>query len=60
MEANKGKDEKAEEYYNLSLTYLESAKLSLDRELYEPAMFNALHALELAIKAVLVKEKPNS
>ena len=30
---------KIQDYYNLSLNYLESAKISLKKELFEPAMF---------------------
>ena len=52
-----GKDKKSaakiQDYYNLSLNYLESAKISLKKELFEPAMFSAIHALELSLKAVL-------
>ena len=54
MEQDKARDEKIQEYYNLSLIYLESAKVSLERELFEPAMFNAIHALELSLKAALL------
>ena len=54
MERDKAGDEKIQEYYNLSLIYLESAKASLERELFEPAMFNAIHALELSLKASLL------
>ena len=43
-----------QEYYNLSLNYLESAKLSLKKDLFEPAMFSAIHALELSLKAALL------
>jgi HEPN domain-containing protein len=45
---------KVQEYYTLSLNYLESAKISLKNELFEPAMFTAIHALELALKAALL------
>ncbi len=45
---------KIQDYYNLSLNYLESAKISLKKELYEPAMFSAIHALELSLKAALL------
>ncbi len=57
MESDKTRDEKIQNYYNLSLTYLESAKINLERELYEPAMFNAIHALELALKSALLTRK---
>jgi HEPN domain-containing protein len=33
---------------------LESARISLKNELFEPAMFSAIHALELALKAALL------
>ena len=53
-----GKDKtaanKIQDYYNLSLSYLESAKISLKKELFEPAMFSAIHALELSLKAALL------
>ena len=45
---------KIQDYYNLSLNYLESAKISLKKELYEPAMFSAIHALELSLKAAIL------
>ncbi len=45
---------KIQDYYNLSLNYLESAKISLKKELFEPAMFSAIHALELSLKAALL------
>lgn len=47
------KDETLQEYTKLSQHYLDSAKLSLEKELYEPALFNAIHALELSLKAAL-------
>lgn len=43
-----------QDYYVLSCSYLESARLSLKNELVEPAMFSAMHALELALKAALL------
>ncbi len=51
---------KIQDYYNLSLNYLESAKISLKKELYEPAMFNAIHALELSLKAALLTSAPRT
>ena len=49
---------KIQEYYELSSDYLESAKISYKNELFEPAMFTAIRALELALKgAVLTKTK---
>lgn len=53
MAENSSKHETIQEYLNLSLNYLESAQLSLKKELYEPALFNAIHALELSLKAAL-------
>lgn len=49
-------DEEIQEYYRLSQQYLKSSKSNLDSELVEPAMFNAIHALELALKSALMKE----
>lgn len=60
MESDKTEDEKVQEYYNLSLVYLKSAEVSLERGLYEPALFNAIHALELALKSALLKRQPSS
>ena len=41
-----GKDKKSakkiQDYYHLSLNYLESARISLKKELFEPAMFSAI------------------
>ena len=51
---------KIQDYYNLSLNYLESAKISLKKELYEPAMFSAIHALELSLKAALLTKTEDS
>ena len=51
---------KIQDYYNLSLNYLESAKISLKKELYEPAMFSAIHALELSLKAALLTKTKDS
>ena len=45
---------KIHDYYKLSCTYYESARISLKNELFEPAMFSAIHALELALKAALL------
>jgi len=54
MERDKTRTKKIHEYYDLSCNYLESAKISLKNELFEPAMFSAIHALELSLKAVLL------
>lgn len=53
MGQDKGVSNKIQDYYNLSLSYLESAKISLKNTLFEPAMFNAIHSLELSLKAAL-------
>ena len=45
---------KIHDYYKLSCNYYESARISLKNELFEPAMFSAIHALELALKAALL------
>jgi HEPN domain-containing protein len=36
------------------LNYLESAKINIKNMLFEPAMFSAIHALELSLKAALL------
>ena len=54
MGQDKTTTNKIQDYYNLSLNYLESAKISLKKELFEPAMFSAIHALELSLKAALL------
>ena len=51
MGQDKTTAKKIQDYYHLSLNYLESAKISLKKELFEPAMFSAIHALELSLKA---------
>ena len=37
----------------MSGKYLSAALANLEQELYEPAMFNGIHALELGLKAAL-------
>ena len=54
------RDEEASEYYGLSLRYLRAANELLSDELYEPAVFNAIHALELAAKSALLKRVDNN
>lgn len=54
MGQDKKSTDKIQDYYNLSLNYLESAKISLKKELIEPAMFSAIHALELGLKSALL------
>lgn len=46
------------EYYRLSQTYLKAAVELLDDKLYEPALFNVIHSLELGVKAALQKQEP--
>lgn len=46
-------DAKVQEYLGLSGRYLRAAETLFHDENYEPAMFNAIHAMELAIKASL-------
>ncbi len=40
MGHDKKTSEKIQDYYNLSLNYLQSAKINLEKELFEPAMFS--------------------
>jgi HEPN domain-containing protein len=54
MGQDKKSAKKIQDYYNLSMNYLESAKINLKNELFEPAMFSAIHALELSLKATLL------
>lgn len=54
MGQNKKSAKKIQDYYDLSGNYLESAKINLKKELFEPAMFSAIHALELSLKAALL------
>jgi HEPN domain-containing protein len=54
MGQDKTRIKKIQEYYNLSCNYLESAKINLENELFEPAMFSAIHALELSIKTAFL------
>ena len=51
---------KIQDYYKLSCSYLESARISLKNELFEPAMFSAIHALELSLKAALLTKTPDA
>jgi HEPN domain-containing protein len=48
------------EYKRLSQTYLKAAIELLDEELFEPSLFNAIHALELAVKATLLTKIDNN
>jgi len=54
MGEDKKSVKKVQDYYNLSLNYISSAKISLKNEFFEPAMFSAIHALELSLKAALL------
>ena len=46
-------NETAQEYYDLSGKFLKAALSNLESELHEPALANAIHSLELEIKALL-------
>ena len=48
------------EYYRLSQTYLEAAQDLLAEDLYEPSLFNAIHALELSVKSALLNKVDNN
>ena len=48
------------EYYRLSQTYLAASNELLEEELYEPALFNTIHALELAVKSALLTKVDNN
>jgi HEPN domain-containing protein len=48
------------EYQRLSQTYLQGAVELLNEELFEPSLFNAIHALELAVKAALITKIDNN
>ncbi len=48
------KDGDVQEYYDLSLKYIQAAKSNMKTGLLEPALFNGIHALELAIKSMLI------
>ncbi len=56
MESN----EEILEYQRLSQTYLTAAVELLDEELLEPSLFNAIHALELAVKSALLTKVDNN
>jgi HEPN domain-containing protein len=53
-------DEEILEYYRLSKTYLAASNELLEEDLYEPALFNAIHALELGVKAALLTKVDNN
>ena len=45
--------EKIQQHIDLSRKYLEAAEILREKELLEPALFDALHSIELAVKAIL-------
>ena len=47
-------NEAVRDYHDLSVKVLKAATVNLESELYEPALANAIHSLELSIKAVLL------
>ncbi|MDG6220139.1 MAG: HEPN domain-containing protein [Candidatus Thermoplasmatota archaeon] len=51
-----GIDEEVLEYYRLSQTYLKASLELFEEDLLEPTLFNAIHALELGIKAALFRK----
>jgi HEPN domain-containing protein len=55
MEGN----EEVLEYQRLSQTYFKAAFELLEEDLFEPSLFNAIHALELAVKAALLTKIDN-
>ena len=52
-------DEEVLEYYRLSQTYLIAALDFQEKKLYEPALFNGIHAFELGVKAALLTKADN-
>lgn len=46
-------NETIQEYCNMSGKYLRASLDNLEQKLYEPAMANGIHALELGLKAAL-------
>jgi len=48
------------EYYKLSKTYLKASLELLNDKLFEPALFNVIHALELGVKAALLTRIKNN
>jgi len=47
------RNETVQEYYDLSMKFLKAALGNLESDLHEPALANAIHSLELSIKALL-------
>ncbi len=50
------RDDEISEYLDLSRVYLEAAQLNFENDLLEPALFNSIHALELAVKSLLMRK----
>jgi HEPN domain-containing protein len=50
------RDDEISEYLSLSRVYFEAGKLNFENDLFEPALFNSIHALELAVKSLLLKK----
>ena len=48
-----GTTEEIQEYFQMSLDYLQAAQQNMSSKLLEPAMANGIHALELAMKAAI-------
>ena len=48
------------EYYELSKTYLKASLELMNERLFEPALFNVIHALELGVKAALITRIDNT
>ena len=48
------------EYYKLSKTYLKAALELMKENLFEPALFNIIHSLELGVKSALITRIDNT
>ena len=48
------------EYYHLSKTYLKASIELMNDKLFDPALFNTIHALELGVKAALLTKIDNN
>lgn len=44
------------QYLILSNTYFDAARNNLEKGFLDPAMFNAIHSLELLVKSILIKK----
>ena len=49
-------DEEVLQHFDLSLEYLSTSRDAYDRGYIAPALFNGIHALELAVKAILLTD----